>query len=65
MNYAPHQSQCRLGLPFADLAGKAWRLQDQIGSASYDRDGTEMESQGLFLDHGPWQTAVWSLKCAT
>lgn len=65
VNYAPHQSQCRLGLPFADLAGKAWRLQDQIGSASYDRDGTEMESQGLFLDHGPWQTAVWSLKCAT
>jgi len=65
VNYAPHQSQCRLRLPFTDLAGPSWRLHDQIGGVSYDRDGAEMQDQGLFLDQGPWQTAIWSLKCST
>ena len=32
VNYAPNQSQCRLRLPFPDLGGKSWRLQDQISS---------------------------------
>jgi len=28
VNYAPNQSQCHARLPFADLGGKKWRLQD-------------------------------------
>lgn len=60
VNYAPNQSQCRVRLPFADLAGSRWRLQDQMGSAVYERDGNELQSQGLFLDMSPWQTAVFS-----
>ncbi|MGE5195200.1 MAG: alpha-amylase family glycosyl hydrolase [Deltaproteobacteria bacterium] len=62
VNYAPNRSQCRLRLPNSDLAGKAWRLQDQLGSASYDRDGNELQSMGLFLDLAPWQTHVFSLQ---
>lgn len=64
VNYAPNQSQCRLRLPFTDLSGKSWILQDQIGSARYDRDGNELQSQGLFVDQGPWQVSVFSLKSA-
>ena len=60
VNYAPHQSQCYVRLPFPDLAGKPWRLQDQLGSAVYDRDGSDLQSQGLFLDMAPWQAAVYS-----
>jgi hypothetical protein len=60
VNYAPHQSQCRVRLPFADLAGRQWRLQDHIGSAAYDRDGNDLQIQGLYLDMSPWQTAAFS-----
>jgi hypothetical protein len=28
VNYTPNQSQCHARLPFADLGGKKWRLQD-------------------------------------
>jgi hypothetical protein len=62
VNYAPNQSQCRLRLPFTDLAGLQWRLQDQLSEAAYDRDGNELQSRGLYLDMPPWQTAAFSLR---
>jgi hypothetical protein len=61
VNYAPNHSQCRVRLPFADLDGVQWRLQDQMNTAVYDRDGNELESQGLFLDMSPWQAAIFTL----
>ncbi len=61
VNYAPHQSQCRVRLPFADLAGGPWRLQDQVSSDVYDRDGSDLQSHGLFVDMSPWQTAIFSV----
>ncbi len=61
VNYAPQQSQCRLRLPFSDLAGKKWQLQDQLSPASYEWDGDELQGRGLFLDMPAWQAAVFLL----
>jgi hypothetical protein len=61
VNYAPNQSQCRLRLPFSDLAGKSWHLQDQLSAASYDRDGDDLQAHGLYLDMTPWQPCVFSM----
>ena len=60
VNYAPHQSQCRVRLPLADLAGSQWRLRDQLGSATYDRDGNELQAGGLFLDVPAWQAHAFT-----
>jgi hypothetical protein len=62
VNYSDHQSQCHVRLPFADLANATWRLEDQIGSDVYDRDGTELLSRGLYVDMSPWQAAVYCVK---
>jgi hypothetical protein len=61
VNYTPHQSQCCVRLPFAELGNSQWRLEDQIGTAAYDRDGSDLQSHGLFLDLPPWQFSVFSL----
>jgi hypothetical protein len=61
VNYAANQSQCRLRLPFPDLGQQSWRLRDQISPASYDRDGNELQSHGLYLDMHPWQASVFFL----
>jgi hypothetical protein len=61
VNYAPNQSQCHVRLPFADLAGKKWQLQDQLSPASYEWNGEDLQGRGLFLDMSPWQTAVFAL----
>ena len=60
VNYAPNRSQCRVRLSFPNLAGGQWRLVDQLSNADYDRDGDELQSQGLFLDMSPWQAAVFT-----
>ena len=61
VNYAPNQSQCEVRLPFADLGNAQWRLQDQLGTASYDRDGNELQSRGFYLDVPPWQCHAFSM----
>jgi len=54
VNYAPHQSQCYVRLPFSDLGGGSWRLRDLLGDAYYERDGNDLLSRGLYLDLPPW-----------
>jgi hypothetical protein len=61
VNYAPNQSQCCVRLPFADLHGQRWMLKDLLGDAQYDRDGSELQSRGLYLDIGPWSYHVFRL----
>ena len=61
VNYAANQSQCYVRLPFHDLGNHEWRLEDQIGAETYDRDGNDLQSRGLFLDMPAWQACVFSL----
>jgi hypothetical protein len=61
VNYAPHQSQCYVQLPFADLGRSLWRLADLLGTATYEREGDDLLARGLYLDMSPWQAAVFSL----
>jgi len=61
VNYAANQSQCHVRLPFAGLAGKKWRLEDQLTAAGYDWNGDDLTARGLFLDMTPWQASVFSL----
>ncbi|MFO0918434.1 MAG: hypothetical protein U0872_08985 [Planctomycetaceae bacterium] len=59
VNYAGHQSQCRVRSPFPGLAGGRFHLQDLLGDEAYERSGDELQSPGLYLDLGPWQTCVF------
>ena len=61
VNYAPNQSQCYVRLPFADLGNGRWRLEDLIGDATYDRDGNDLQTRGLYMDERPWRAHVFSL----
>jgi hypothetical protein len=61
VNYAGNQSQCHVRLPFADLAGKKWKLQDQLSEASYEWNGDDLQGRGLYLDMAPWQAQVFSM----
>ncbi len=60
VNYAPDWSQCYVRLPFPNIDGEQWRLQDQMGEAIYDRDGSDLLSRGLYLDVPPWQAHIFS-----
>ncbi len=61
VNYSPHQSQCYVRLPLMDLVDKNWRMQDQIGTVTYDRHGNDLTNRGFYLDMPPWQASVFFL----
>ena len=62
VNYAGHRSQCFLEMPWGDLAGRAWRLVDRMGSDRYDRGGEELATRGLYLDLPAWGYHVFSVE---
>jgi hypothetical protein len=61
VNYSEHFSQCYVRLPFSNLQGRQWELRDLLGEAQYERNGSGLQSQGLFLDVGPWQYHVFNV----
>jgi hypothetical protein len=65
VNYAGNQSQCYVRLPFADLGAARWRLTDLTGDATYEREGGQLQSHGLYLDLPGWQAHVFSLTKST
>lgn len=64
INYSGNQSQCYVRLPFPDMSDTKLRFRDLTGPASYDRDGTELASSGLYLDLPAWAYHVFELAAA-
>jgi hypothetical protein len=62
VNYADHNSQSYVRLPFSDLNGRIWKLTDLLGEARYEREGAELASRGLYLDVPPWQCHAFELR---
>lgn len=60
VNYAANQSQCYVRLPFDDLRNAEWRLEDLIGTATYDRQGADLQTRGLYVDMPPFGASVFS-----
>jgi len=60
VNYASNQSQCRVRLPFNDLSVGQWILKDVLSGASYERDGSDLQSNGLYLDLKAHEANVFS-----
>ena len=61
INYAPHDSQCYVHLPYADMAGKSVRFRDLLSPADYERNGSELLSKGLYLDLPAWGYHVFEV----
>jgi hypothetical protein len=61
VNYSPVRSQCYARLPFEDLGGREWRLDDLLGQATHDRAGDDLQARGLYLDEPPWRAAAFSM----
>ena len=61
VNYAGHQSQCYVRLPFDELRGRSVLLEDRLSSATYDRNGDDLLARGLYLDLPAWGYHVFDV----
>ncbi len=62
VNQAAQRGQCFVRLPFVDLDGRPWQLQDQLSDAVYDRTGDDLRTRGLYIDATPWQASAFLLE---
>jgi hypothetical protein len=52
-NLAPHRSQCYVSLNIPALAEWHWTMRDLLGNERYERVGSDLAQQGLYLDLPP------------
>ena len=61
VNYAANRSQCYVRLPFNDLNQREVRFNDLMSAATFDRNGSDLSSRGLYLDLPPWGYHVFEI----
>lgn len=61
VNFADHQSQCRVHLPFENLSGNSTQFQNLLSDETYEYANHDLNSNGLFVDMPAWGTYVFSL----
>jgi hypothetical protein len=54
VNLSDGPVQAQVQVRWADAGGRKWHLIDALSGASYERNGDEMLSPGLYLELGPW-----------
>jgi len=64
VNYSDHQGQCYVALPWGDLDGRTWHLQDLTGPSVYERPGGNLTWRGLYLDLPAWGYHVFAVSPA-
>jgi hypothetical protein len=61
VNYAANQSQCYVRLPPADEPGRLVRFHDLTGTSRFDREKSDVDARGLYLDMPPWGYHVFEV----
>jgi hypothetical protein len=54
INHADAPAAARVHPPWDDLADETWRLEDQLSGEVFERDGTDVAAEGLFVRLPPW-----------
>ncbi len=61
VNYAPQSGQCYVRLPLLDLRGQPVRLKGLLGTPDYEREGSSLLAEGLYVDLPPWGYHVFEM----
>jgi hypothetical protein len=64
VNFGPNQGQCYVDLPLPGLTGRPVTMVDLLGDARYEREGSGLVNQGLYLDVPPWGRQLFDLHAA-
>ena len=54
VNLSTHTSQARVQLPWPELAGQNWVLEDIMEERLFEHAGDEILNMGLFVELSPW-----------
>jgi hypothetical protein len=61
VNLGEHTASGHVSLPWDDLRGRDWRLEDASSGAVYDRGGDDLRD-GLYVELAPWAWHLFDLQ---
>jgi hypothetical protein len=62
VNFSDETSQALLRVPWDELRGRTWRLNDVLSGEIYDRSGNEIRDAGLYVDLKPWECHLFHVQ---
>jgi hypothetical protein len=54
VNLSNGSVQARIHVPWDEVRGKTWWLDDALSDATYERNGDELKTEGLYVELAPW-----------
>jgi len=61
VNYSGGPAQCYLPVPFEDLRGRSFVLEDRLDGYCYERSGDDLAEHGLYLDVPAWRAHLFQV----
>ena len=61
VNYSANQSQCYVSVPLGVSAGQGVRFTDLMSPAVFDRERSDLDARGLYLDMPAWAYHVFEV----
>ena len=62
VNYSSGPGQCYVNLRFWDFAEETWLLHDHLSGITFEREGNDLKTKGMYLDEPAWKTYLFSLE---
>jgi len=62
INYGSVQAQGLVHVPWDDVRGRAWQLDDALSGNTFERDGNDMRDNGLYVDLQPWHAHLFHVR---
>jgi len=56
VNLADTDAQAQVHIPWNDLVGRAWQLRDALSDNAFERDGRQLQDDGLYVGLEPWES---------
>jgi hypothetical protein len=62
VNFSAGSSQALVRVPWDELRGRTWRLDDRFSGETFERSGNDMRDAGLYVDLGPWKCDLFQVR---
>ena len=62
INFHPDPAHGRVEVPWDELRGNQWRLEDGLSDEVHDRSGDEMRDGGLYFELEPWKAQLFRVR---
>jgi hypothetical protein len=61
VNLADQSAQAQVRVPWDDLSGQTWQLSDALSGNAFDREGRQLQDDGLYVGMEPWESYFLTL----